>query len=1240
MIKIFILKIHLLFLVFPFVCFASASQAQYIHFVENKGQWDSRVNFAGQVSNNAFFLEKNGYRVSLSNGDDWKKMADFFSAHHDSASKPVATGNEDRWRVKDEKNSVGSQGNNNNDVPAFSVRCHAYEVTFLNASSSPELVPDKALDTYNNYYIGNDKTKWASGCKLYQAVVYKNMYPNIDVRYYTYNNQLKYDIIVHPGGDVSKIAMQFAGTDGLSVKKGNLIVATSLGNMTELAPVSYQSSATSKATVNVAYSIIGNTVRFKSSAYDKQSTLIIDPQIIFCSLSGSTADNWGYTATYDAQGNFYAGGIAFADGVFPTTLGAYSRNFNGGGTGSEGTSAIDVGIIKFDKNGRTLLFGTYLGGDGDEQPHSLVVDADGNLLIGGRTSSKNFPATSDKYGPEGGAGDIDIFLTKLSSTGGMVASRRIGGSQNDGVNIAPKYKEEGIRSIRRNYGDDARSEVLTDADRNVYLASVTQSADYPTSSNAFQKTIGNPVSAAPQDGVIIKASPDLSTILLSSYVGGSGNDAAFVLALSPADNNIYLAGATASNDMPGITNSSPAYRTYNGGDCDGFVSVINNTTYALIKTSYFGTNGADIIYGIQFDKFGFPYIMGTTTGAWPVNAAWSQPNGKQFISKLQKDMSAMVYSTVFGKGTPIPDISPTAFLVDRCENVYVSGWSGEANKGYQEGQSSIGLYIPPAPAPKPYQGTTDGSDFYFLVLKRDAIAPLYATFFGQRGGYPDHVDGGTSRFDREGVIYQAVCANCEFYTEFPNVYFPTTANVVASENNSRNGAGCNLAAIKIAFELAGIGNGVRASIEGRLYDTTGCVPLMVNFVDTLNEGKSFIWSFGDGSPDTTTLIANVSHTYNQIGNYRVRLVSVDSSACNISDTSYTTIKARKDKADLSFTSTKLPPCTSLSYQFTNTSTAPVGKPFSSGSFVWDFGDGSSPDTVNQPPVHAYAAEGTYLVKLYLIDTNYCNAPDMITDTLRIASNVKAQFETPPAGCVPYTAIFNNTSLAGQSFVWDFGDGDTSHAEYPMHLYSETGTYTMTLTATDSNTCNKVSTSAPFQIIVSPNPTAVFSFGPSPAVNNTPTTFFNASLDATSFNWNFGDGDEIETTEIDTTIRHIYDRTDTFQVRLVAYNQYGCTDTAYHTVASIITPLVDVPNALSPTGTNRQISVKGFGIEKMDWRIYNRWGTLLFVGTSQKIGWDGTYKGVLQPQEVYTYVLNVEFSDGKKYQKTGDITLIR
>jgi gliding motility-associated-like protein len=258
--------------------------------------------------------------------------------------------------------------------------------------------------------------------------------------------------------------------------------------------------------------------------------------------------------------------------------------------------------------------------------------------------------------------------------------------------------------------------------------------------------------------------------------------------------------------------------------------------------------------------------------------------------------------------------------------------------------------------------------------------------------------------------------------------------------------------------------------------------------------------------------------------------------------------------------------------------------------------------------------------------------------VRLAVNVTAQFNSPDKGCQPYSAVFENTSIGGTDFIWDFGDGSPTSAEInPTHLYTNTGTFTVKLTAIDTSTCNKQDVTS-FNIVVYPIPTAEFDFSPKPGDVNKPIHFSNNSLGAVSYVWDFGDGE----TSILPIPDHLFNSTDTFNVCLIATNAAGCSDTICKPVVARVTPLLDVPNAFTPGkfGVNSVIKVEGFGIRKMEWKIYNRWGQLLFTTNSSKTGWDGTYKDVLQPMDVYTYTLDVEFSDGKKLRKTGDITLLR
>ncbi|HLG38689.1 MAG TPA: PKD domain-containing protein, partial [Chitinophagaceae bacterium] len=701
------------------------------------------------------------------------------------------------------------------------------------------------------------------------------------------------------------------------------------------------------------------------------------------------------------------------------------------------------------------------------------------------------------------------------------------------------------------------------------------------------------------------------------------------------------------NNVP--TNSFPGNHTGTVGAApfggiDGFIAQISNNGSTLIRSAFVGTSAYDQIYGLQFDRSGFPYITGQTTGSWPViNAAYNDAGAKQFISKLQPDLSAFVYSTTFGSpSATLPNISPTAFLVDRCENVYVSGWGGSLASYTSGGTSGMPVTT------DALKSTTDGKDFYFFVMRKDAAGPgpLFASFFGQTGGqYADHVDGGTSRFDVNGVIYQAICANCG-----NDATFPTTPGSWASTHNPS--AYCNLAMVRIAFNLAGVGSDVGSAIDGVPGDTAGCVPLTVVFTDQVKNATQYIWNFGDGTGNFGPMDADTGytqpHTYNAVGTYQVMLIAIDPASCNLRDTSYINIRVGDIRANLALSLQKANGCNNLDFQFNNLSQpSNPGFPFSSTAFTWDFGDGSAPEVHGLESVlHTFPAPGPYTVKLTLNDTVYCNYPETLDTIVNIAANVDASFTTPPSGCAAYTAAFTYTGIGGQTFQWDFGDpasgaNNTSTLSNPEHVYQNPGNYTITLTVTDLNTCN-VTDVVTGSIIVYEAPTASFSYTPVTPVENTPNIFTNlSSPNAVRFKWLFGDGDSLVTTSREP-VEHQYNASGTFTACLIAYNEIGCSDDTCQQVSTIVIPALDVPNAFTPNSgdVNSKIFVRGFGITKMRFIIWNRWGQKVFETANRSEGWDGKVKGVVQPMDVYAYTLDVEFFDGKKATKKGDITLIR
>ena len=394
-----------------------SAQSGYLEFVENKGQWDPQVKFKADIGTGSFFLHKTGFTVLLQDPNDLMRVQ---ALHHGGSMK-----GKDKILLS---NASSSSPQNNASASDFVIHAHTYRVTFQDANEDPEIVPDKPLASYNNYFIGNDPSKWKGGCKIFQGVTYKNIYPNIDLRYYTSNGTLKYDLIIHPGGNPDKIIMNYEGADKLTIKNNDLLIKTSVSTPKELAPVSYQIDNEGRKEVESSFFLASpNTIRFRLKNYSAKATLIIDPTLIFATFSGSTSTNWGFTATYGPDGSMYTGGIVGAPG-FRVSTGAYQINYKGG--------TWDVGLMKFDPKGVIREYGTYLGGSGNDYPHSLVVDPQGQLIVFGRTGStagtaaETFPTTK-LVGP---GGKRDIFVTKFNATGtALIGSIRIGGTADDGT---------------------------------------------------------------------------------------------------------------------------------------------------------------------------------------------------------------------------------------------------------------------------------------------------------------------------------------------------------------------------------------------------------------------------------------------------------------------------------------------------------------------------------------------------------------------------------------------------------------------------------------------------------------------------------------------------------------------------------------------------------------------------------------------------------------------------------------
>jgi hypothetical protein len=200
--------------------------------------------------------------------------------------------------------------------------------------------------SYSNYFLGNDRTHWAGNCGHYKEATVQQLYPGIDLQLHAGGSFLKYDLIVAPESDASQIKMTYEGHDKLSIENDRLVVTTSIGDVTEQKPLAWQIIDGEKQLVACQYRIRKNEVTFHfPNDYNRNYALTIDPELIFSTYSGSTSNNFGYTATYDEAGALYSGSSAFGQG-YPTILGSYDTTHNGGDSPIVPGDGIDIAISK------------------------------------------------------------------------------------------------------------------------------------------------------------------------------------------------------------------------------------------------------------------------------------------------------------------------------------------------------------------------------------------------------------------------------------------------------------------------------------------------------------------------------------------------------------------------------------------------------------------------------------------------------------------------------------------------------------------------------------------------------------------------------------------------------------------------------------------------------------------------------------------------------------------------------
>ncbi len=584
---------------------------------------------------------------------------------------------------------------------------------FLGMNEEAKVEAEEESEGKVHYFIGDEPERWVQGARTYKRVIYREIYPGIDLIVYGGGGRIKHEYRVRAGAEVEDIKIKYEGIKGLRVSGGGeLELILKKGELREGIPISYQRIDGKKEKVESGYKVMeDNVVGFRVREYRKDRELIIDPELSYSTYLGGTGDDGGYEIAVDGGGNAYVTGFTRSTN-FPAISG--DTSYNGG--------SEDVFITKLNSTGSALSYSTYLGGSGSDVGHGIAVDGSGNAYITGRTNSGNFPTTTDAYDKFNNGGS-DVFITKLNSTGSALTySTYLGGSASEG-----------------GYG------IAVDGSGNAFITGNTYSSDFPTTAGAYDTSLNYN-----NDVFITKLNSTGSTLSYSTYLGGSSYEYGEGIAVD-GSGNAYVTGGTSSFDFPATFG---AYDTIHSGDNDVFITKLNSTGSALSYSTFLGGGNAERGYGIAVDGSGNAYVNGNTWSAdFPTTPGGYDPshNGGNdvFITKLNSTGSVLSYSTFLG-GSNFD--YGEGMSIDASGDTYVIGYT-----------SSSDFPTTPGAYDTSYNS---GWDVFLTKLNSAGSALSYSSFLG--GSDNDYCCG--VAIDRSGNAYLTGYTSSSDFPTTPGAY--------------------------------------------------------------------------------------------------------------------------------------------------------------------------------------------------------------------------------------------------------------------------------------------------------------------------------------------------------------------------------------------------------------------------------------------------------------------------------------
>ncbi len=642
-----------------------------LYFVPNRGQVDETALFYAKTSRYTLWLTKEGLVF-----DSTRRMK------------------------KENAEPKRLSPRDMNDPEDFLYERDVSRLVFLKANRSPVVIPVDATDHEVNYFIGNDESKWRTNVQTSRAVLYKELYPNIDLRVYGMEEQIEYDFVVKPGGEVSDIGLEYKDVETTRIdSEGNLIVNTEFGEIIHAKPVCYQVIGGAGIEIQAEFmKTQDNNYGFKVEGYDRNYELIIDPTVlVYSTYLGGSGWDMGYGIAVGPEGAIYVTGRTYSFD-FPIQNPIQGSH----------AEVDDVFIVKVNASGSALIYSTYLGGSGSDFSQGMAVDSEGAAYVTGHTDSIDFPTKDAIQGGYGGEGDA--FISKINASGtALVYSTYLGGS-----------------------GSDGGSSITVDPEGAVYVAGSTSSFDFPTQ-NPIQET-----KAGQDDAFITKVNASGSALIYSTYLGGSSADYGNGVAVG-SEGVAYVTGDTKSADFP---TQNPIQGSHGNADDpiivshpDVFITKVNASGSAMVYSTYLGGSGEDVGRSIAVDSEDAACVTGYTSSIdFPTQSPIQETNAGQydaFITKISASGSVVIYSTYLGGS--YWDIG-FGMAVDFEGAAYVTGYT-----------NSIEF-----PTRSPIQqNCAGGTDIFIANVNSSGSIHVYSTYLGGSGddnGYGIAVDS-------EGAAY-------------------------------------------------------------------------------------------------------------------------------------------------------------------------------------------------------------------------------------------------------------------------------------------------------------------------------------------------------------------------------------------------------------------------------------------------------------------------------------------------------